>query len=191
MNSMTAFLLLLVYFIAPAVNTVKCGRFPEVDFRKSHDPTFRRKYVNYAWGYRVRLPRNITAYGEPPPQPAHGVGIILSWEPRPYLYIDGSGNAMLFADTATAADSDEEITRKESTGVRNVVRNRVRLGKHGALRVRITHDCGSATFVTDEIILLRRNIVYTVSLTSPTSRYKTDKRVLDAIARSFKLTPLQ
>jgi hypothetical protein len=187
---MPAFLLLLIYFLHP-VNSGNCGRFPDTDFRKSGRPVFHRVYANHAFGYRIRLPHQVTAYGEPPPQPAHGVGIILSWEPRSYLYLAGMGNAMLFANTAAAADSDEQKVRKESTKVRRVFRRWTRLGTHRALRVQITHTCGAETFVTDEILLLKRDILYTMSLTSPKTRYKTDQRVLDAIARSFQLIPLK
>src|SRR5260221_694770 len=116
---MPAFFLLFIYFFYVA-STGNCGRFPEMDFRKSGSPAFHGVYANHAFGYRVRLPRSITAYGEPPPQPAHGVGIILSWEPRSYLYLDGSWNGMLRGNTSAAADLTEQIVRGESTSVSNV-----------------------------------------------------------------------
>jgi hypothetical protein len=93
-DSMSAFLILFIYFFH-VTSTGNCERFPEIDFRKSGSPAFHGVYANHAFGYRVRLPRKITAYGEPSLQPAHGVGIILSWEPRSNLYLDGSWNALL------------------------------------------------------------------------------------------------
>jgi hypothetical protein len=186
MNSMPAFLLVFIYFFHSA-DSGTCGRFPTVDLGKAGYPGFRRTYTNYGFGYRVRLPRNVTAYGEPPPQPAHGVGIILSWEPRSYLYLDGSWNAMLFANTPAVADFAEKLVHEGSTAVSRVTRMSVRLGKHKALRIQIFHKCSSGTFVTDQIQLLKRDIVYTLSLTSPKARYQTDKRLLNEIARSFQL----
>jgi hypothetical protein len=184
-----ATLFLFLCFSIPSVGW-DCGRFPTADFRNSHDPRFRGTYSNRAFGYRIRLPRHVIAYGEPPPQPAHGVGIILSWEPRSYLVVDGSGNASLLPNVDAAANDAEKLIRTESTGLRRTNRRLTRLGQHRALRITIEHTCPAGTFITDEILLLKRDIVYTVSLTTPKRRYRKDKRVLDAIVHSFELIKL-
>ncbi len=134
------------------------------------------------------MPPHIVAYGSPPPLPAHGIGITLSREPHSYLYVDGSYNAGLAPKVSIVARENEGYLRKDSISVERVIRNWAHLGRRRALRTRINHTCGAGAFVTDEILLLRRGIVYTVSLTAPDSRYKRDKRVLEAIARSFQFT---
>ena len=158
----------------------------DVDFRGGVKE-FRRSYSNPTFGYRLRLPRRLPVYREPDPMPAHGIGIILSSEPRSYLFVDGSYNAALLPNVQSVADRDEGFVRNEATAVRRLSRTRTRLGSRPALRNRLEFACFTETFVTDEILLLRRDIVYTISLTTPKRRYRTDKRVLESIARSFRL----
>jgi hypothetical protein len=185
-------ILLLLYSLSASPGAGDCGRFPATDFRQSGNPEYRRSYSNPTYGYRVRLPDGITAYGERPPQPTHGVGIILSWEPRSYLYVDGSYNADDLADTAAVAARDEGYLRENFLEFRSVRRRLARLGGHWALRSTVVHTCGEGTvFVTDAIYLLERGIVYTIHLRTPASRYGDDKRVLDTIAGSFRLLPLR
>jgi len=178
------FLFLLVFSFVPAKGD--CGRFSGPDPKVS--PAFRSRYTNPTFGYLIRLPHHIVAYGEPPPQPAHGVGISLSREPRSYLYIDGSYNSGFAPDVATVAHDHEGYVRQDSLSVQRVTRTWARLGSRKALRLRMEHSCSLGSFVTDEIFLLKRDIIYTVSLTAPKTRYRQDKRVLEAIARSFEFT---
>lgn len=164
-----------------------CGRSPAIDFRESGNPKFHRKYSNPTFGYRIRLPRRVTACGEPRPQPAHGVGIILSRKPPSYLFVDASYDAALLRDAVAAADRTEDYLRNDSISIRRLSRNWMRVGSLRALRLRLEHTCTAGTFITDEMILLKRGIVYTLSLTAPKSRYRKDRQVLESIAGSFEL----
>jgi hypothetical protein len=188
-------MLILLMLLSLASGTAKageCGNFPEVDFRRSSDPKFTGTYRNYPYGYRVRIPRGLAAYGTPAPAPSHGAGIILSWEPRSYLFVDGTYNVLDFASLADAADQAEGFVREDALKVLNVVRRRARLGRYPALRITMRHTCGSGdVFVTDKFILLKRDIVYTVTLIAPESRYRSDRTVLEAMAQSFELTSRQ
>ncbi|MGH9761205.1 MAG: hypothetical protein ACREDR_12260, partial [Blastocatellia bacterium] len=138
--------------------------------------------------YRVRLPRGVTAYGADPPAPAHGVGIILSWEPRSYLYIDGSYNSLSLANNFPVAEMDEGFVRDEAPAIQSVKRRRTRLGPYAAVRLTVRHTCGSGGhFVTEEIAMLRQKKVFTISITTPAGRYRRDLAVFNQIARSFRL----
>ena len=185
-------LLILLMLASGHAGAGDCGNFPAVDFRGSSNPAFTSTYLNYPYGYRVRIPRGLAAYGTPAPAPNHGAGIILSWDPRSYLFVDATYNVLDFASLDAAADQAESFVREDSLKVLSVVRGRSSLGRSQALRITIRHTCGSGeVFVTDEYILLTRGIVYTVTLTAPESRYRSDRAVLEAIARSFELTSRQ
>lgn len=185
-------LLMILMLASGTAGSGDCGNFPEVDFRGSSHPQFAGTYRNFPYGFRVRIPRGLTAYGSPAPAPSHGAGIILSWEPRSYLYVDGTYNVLDFASLEAVADQAEGFVRQDALKVIGVARTPAWLGRYRALRITMHHTCGSGdTFVADKFILLSRNIVYTVTLTSPESRYRSDRAVLEAIARSFELTSRQ
>ena len=184
-------LLLVMLVSSNQTSAGDCGNFPARPFGEPGASRFTRDYENGGYGYHVNLPPGIVAFGELPGQPAHGVGIVLSWTPRSYLYLNGSHNALMYRGSRDAAIDREADVRRDSIRIYSARRFRTRLGHHPAIRSIICHSCNAGAFVTDQYLVLRGGIVYTLSLTAPPQRYRQDRLILNAIARSWRFTRIE
>lgn len=167
-----------------------CGNFPARQFDESQSTKWKNRYTNLAYGYSVRIPKGRTGYSDLPPSPQHGFGLVLSWEPRAYLYVDGSYNSLEVKN----AKELEQLHLKwlaESAQVIGIEKHNVRLGSLPARRYVARYTCKKlrGTFIEDETILLHQGIVYMVGLLTTQERYGRDKVALEQMLRSWRLAP--
>jgi len=182
----------LLLLAAPlAARAAPCGRFPPRGFDGADSPRIEASYGNAQYGYAVRLPVGLVGYGAPPPAPNHGFGIVLSWTPRAYLYVDGSYEV---ADDDTLDKQEtlqREFTRKDAHRVLSTQSTKAQLGPLPALRLIARYECKGlrGLYITDEVVALSDDlsVVYKVSLLTTVKRYRKDKAVFEEIVRSFEL----
>jgi hypothetical protein len=145
------------------------------------------------YGYSVIIPKDLTAYGNQPPFPNHGVGVVLSQNPDSYLYIDGSYNAFEWQSLDEAIDVNSEFLRKNYPNAQELERKSVRLNKLPALRSRAKYVRQGENRIKETVIAFRKaegdqlEIVYTISLDTTEERFAADAAKVDAIINSWKL----
>lgn len=173
------------------VQAASCGRFPPRSFENADAPRVDASYANEQYGYAVRVPAGIVGYGVPSPAPNHGFGIVLSWTPRAYLYVDGSYEVADDDTLTKQAASQREFTRKDAHRVLSTQSAKVQLGPLPAVRLISRYECKGlrGLYITDEIVALSGDlsVVYKVALLTTVKRYRKDRAVLEKIVRSFEL----
>ncbi|HXI91061.1 MAG TPA: hypothetical protein VNO24_13680 [Blastocatellia bacterium] len=185
---MSCSIALLVAFCLFTVDD-HCGDFPEKRFDESENTKWTNRYVNFVYRYSVKIPKGLSGYSDLPPSPQHGVGIVLSWEPRAYIYFDGSYNSSGARNTRELEQEHLKWLAEESSQITGILHHKSRLGLVSARRYVARHTCRKlqGTFIEDETIMLHKGIVYTASLLTSPDRYSRDKAVLDQMMRSWRL----
>lgn len=167
-----------------------CGFLSLADFGQPDQRSYTGWYSNAQYGYAAEVPPGLTAYGSPTPAPNHGFGIALSVTPYAYLFVDGSYDVLFEATADHAASTLLGYLRKDAREILSVHRAQMRLGGLRAVRAQARFRCAgySDIFVDDTISALDRKatIVYTVSLTTSETRYRTDKATLDRVVASWR-----
>jgi hypothetical protein len=190
---------------APARAEVSMGDTPanEYEGASSH----RGRYVNYGYGYSVEIPAGMVGLGSPPPAPQHGFGIDLdkprstAWMsgpafPKSYVYVDGSYNSLEWRRLEDASASNLNFLREKGRDVRVQSREETRLAGLPALRVVAAYEEDGDEMVSDEVFAFRvedggATAVYTLSLSTPRSKYERDRPVLEALMKSWCLQPVE
>jgi hypothetical protein len=164
------------------------------------------RYKNYVYGYSVVIPEGMVGLGSTPPAPQHGFGIDLdnprstAWVrgtefPKSYVYVDGSYNSLEWGRLDAAVNSNLNFLREKGRGVSVQVREETRLGRLPAVRVTAFYEQDGVRMVSDEVVAFddeaRSSIVYTVSLSTPRSKYERDRPVLEALMESWCLQPVE
>jgi hypothetical protein len=165
-------------------------------------------YENYVYGYSVRIPAGVVGLGSPPPAPQHGFGIDLDhprstgWArgdefPRSYLYVDGSYNSMEYGRLEDAINSHQNFLREKWRGVRVMSRAETRLGGLPASRVLTRYVADGVEMVSDEVVAFRvetdgeASVVYTVSMSTPLSKYERDRPLFEELLSGWCLQPVE
>ena len=198
----------LVVLVALAAATVlradgnkgKCGRFPDPGFDGPGMSSFTGAYTNPNYGFSVVIPMGLTGHDVPPPSPHHGFGIVLSWEPRAYVNVDGTYN---YLDDPEAQfdinDPDQalpELAKLHSRWIRNssravisTTRTATRLGELHAVRQVSRYTCSSVAgvYITDSVFAMSGNVVYSLELLTTKSRYPADRVIFDQLVSSWHL----
>lgn len=166
-----------------------CGNFPAKDFDGPGMAKFTGRYSNFVYGYAVKIPKELTAYNNPPPSPQHGFGIVVSWEPRAYIYFDGSYNA---GDAKNGEEIEQTYLKwlgEESAQILSIQKYKSRLGRLSARRYVAKHTCKKlqSIFVEDMTIVLYKGVVYSAGLLTTEDRYLRDKVVLEHMLAGWRL----
>src|SRR5262249_45333129 len=86
--------------------------------------------------------------------------------------------------------------KEKCTEARLISKASTRLGKLRAVRFVMAYEESGEPMIEDEIVALRsqlaeeHDIIYTIGLTTPASRYNQDKRLVLEIQRSWVFDPL-
>ena len=177
-----------------------------IEDEEEEGAVFEGLYENHVYGYSVEVPRDMVGLGAPPPAPQHGFGIDLgnprstAWVrgtefPKSYIYVDGSYNSLEWQRLEDAVNSHISFLREKGRGVSVQVREQTRLGSLPALRVMAFYEQDGVRMVSDEVVAFddeaRSSIVYTISLSTPRSKYERDRPVLEALMKSWCLQPVE
>jgi hypothetical protein len=171
-----------------------CGDFPEPDFYDSDALTFEGKYRNYTYGYSLTIPDGLVAYGEIPPAPHHGFGIVLSWQPRSYVYVSGDYNSMEYESIQDIEQRNLEWLTEDSDNILSAKTTIGKLGPLKSIRSIVRHTCPkfNAIYVSDYTFAFSEDeILYTISLSTTEDRYEQDKLVIEKIIKSWKISRIK
>jgi len=165
-----------------------CGRFPSAEFEGPDRARVEGRYANATYGYAVKAPPGRVGHVSPAPAPNHGFGVVLSWTPRAYLYVDGSYESL---EGSTLEEQSARFVRADAQRVLWTRSTKARLGGLDAVRYVARYECPGlqGVYITDEVRALSRDggTVYTVALLTTAERYHADRKAFEAMVRSFSL----
>jgi hypothetical protein len=167
-----------------------CGRFPESGFDSPENRSFRGRYENPNYYFGVTIPPDLTGHDGPAPNPHHGFGIVLSWEPRSYAWVDGTYNALFYPGPRAALRAHLGYLREDGASVVAVRTSRIKLGGLPSSLQVVRYKCPKTPGyrIVRQTIVIRNGVVYTVGLDSPEARDKEDSLVFDALLATWHLT---
>jgi hypothetical protein len=163
------------------------------------------RYSNFDYAYSVLVPEGMMGAMSPDGFPNHGFGIDLTnptttaWTnqkgfPRAYVWVDGSYNSAELASLDAAVQQALEFLNEEYGHSRLLSKTPTRLGGLRAVRFVTSYDKSGEATIEDEIIAFRTehdaDIVYTIALTTPASRYARDKSLVTKMQKSWLADPL-
>ena len=172
------------------------------DAVKSGYKVYRGQYANYEYGYIVLIPKGFMGISDPSPQPQHGFRIMLSKEPKAFIWVDGSYNALLWKSLDEAVNYRLDNLKKEGTEFELLKRELTTLESLPAMRVTAQYRSHTSheIMIEDLLIAIRSErvkneedeieIVYTVGLRTLEKRYSMDKEVLEQVVNSWSAKPL-
>jgi hypothetical protein len=168
---------------------------------------FEHSYRNYVYGFSVSIPAGMVGSGSTPPAPDHGFGIDLdnphstAWNgaaefPKSYLYVDGSYNSVEWERLGDVAETHLRYLRENRRNVSVWRRKTTRLGGLSATRIVARYEEGGVEMVSDEVIAFQGDVgeataVYTLSLSTPLSKYERDRPVLEEMQKGWCLQPIR
>ena len=162
--------------------------------RRSDNLEVKDQYSNYDYAYSVRIPKGLSGSRSPAPFPNHGFVIQLS--DHASLAIDASYNAALWHSFDEAIEAYKNNFKREVGGEVSVVAQAPAvLGKLKAVRFLMKHKSAATPEVREVLLAFREadgevGIVYEIALTTSSSRYDKDKRLIDDVQRTWKLKSL-
>jgi hypothetical protein len=150
-------------------------------------------YRNPNYLYAITLPPGVVCLSDPPPVPQHGCGIQLSEDSSAYLWVDGSYNTLERVSSSDALRDQCDEFLQEGTEVVVLKHVSTLLGDLPAERLTVRYrKVGEITAtVKDVVVGLRGEIenygdmIYTIGLISPESRFANDDKIFEAILQSW------
>jgi hypothetical protein len=171
---------------------------------EAEDAIFEGSYANYAYGYSVEIPVGMIGLGATPPAPQHGFGIDLdepgstAWNgapgfPKSYLYVDGSYDSLEWGRPEAAVTFHLRSLRDEGHPLVVLRRTTTSLGGLRAVRAVALYMEDGREMVSDEVVAVggEAGAVYTLSLSTPLSKYERDRPILEAMLKSWCLQPVE
>ena len=191
---LTRLLLLFLLLAATSASAEICEDYPPVGMKAVY--TYTGSYDNHAWGYKVVIPRGLVGgLYQDPDAPQHGIQVILSWRPRSTVSFfgqadsseDDNGNPLTAQGYALQNISYyKQDVRLLSSKVR-----KAKLGRHAAWAWLVKYRCpkSKAVRVAEGMVAIppKPGLVYEIDLDTTAARHKADHKVLEKIARSFRL----
>ena len=176
---------------------------PKTRNEADNDVSVTGRYTNFNYAYSVLVPRGMMGATSPAPMPQHGFGINLlnpassAWTeekgwPQAYLWVDGSYNALLLTSFEEVINEQLKWTRDDYSHVRLIGTAPTRLGRLPAVRFVMAYGNSGEEMIEDQIVSFRResDIIYSLSLRTPASRYDQDKRLIAEMQRTWLVDPL-
>jgi hypothetical protein len=166
------------------------------DAFKSGTKTYTGRYSNHEYGFSVQIPEGLSGVGDSSPSPQHGVRIILSNQPEAIISVYADYNSAMY-DSTNEALSDKIKGKEKSVEV--LERENLKLASLAASSImfKYTDNESHASVVSKMITALRPDssndepqVIYTLHLETPESRYPSDAEVFRQVLASFKLQPL-
>jgi hypothetical protein len=168
----------------------QCGQFPAPGFDGLDMSSFVGEYSNPNYLFAVTIPAGLVGHSSPPPSPQHGFGVVLSWEPRAYFWLDSSTNALEWPDEKHVLADHLEWKRGEAERILSVHQHRASFGIQPAHEQIIRYVCPNSHVERVEVtvISLRRGLVDTAGLLTTAERFKSDYRLFMSVVASWRTT---
>lgn len=144
------------------------------------------RYVNAAYGYSVDIPARLAGIvGAPGPE--RGFLIALSDTPRAYLRVDAGYDAFYDITAAGVHRRDLNTIRLHDAVVADEAAE-VSLAREAGGRFLMRLQCGGGgdLVVHEAVLVVRSREIYRLDLQSTPERLAQDRRLLDAMIRSWR-----
>jgi hypothetical protein len=158
------------------------------------------RFAHCDYGFYVLLPRGVVAHANQPPNPMHGFTVALPdvgtrqevstererfiWVNAEYDMSDSTSVEHTIAYYARFAGLDELA--------RTVVENRAaKLRTRPGAHIRVEYDSPSGKAVEEQVIAVRRNIVYTIGMRTNRHHYEQDRQELERVIAGFRESRIQ
>ncbi len=152
---------------------------------------YRGRYVNWAYGYSVRIPKGLTGYDGKDQARHSGFALALDKESQSVIFVSGDPNSVEYNMPREAATRDVEFLRQQGKKIESETIIESRLGTLDAVLLVVNYACpGSADrYVKSSVIALSpdKEFLYTLELYSPANRYESSRVALNEIVKSWKL----
>jgi hypothetical protein len=184
---------LLAGALAPSAALARgefCGTLPPSGFDQPPNAAHAGRYSNPVYGYSVRIPAPLRAYTQAG-APERGFGMVLSWTPRAYLSVDAAYDAYYDIDADGVHRRDINAMRLHDQVQADQVGSFVLAHSAGG-RYMTRVQCASdpQVYIHDDVIVVRNREIYRLNLQSVPERYGADRKVLDAMLRSWRWQPI-
>ena len=145
------------------------------------------RYVNYAEGFSVGIPRNLIGRHVPVSGPERGVSIVLSRDCAGVIRFDGDPNPLEWATTAIAASETAGFSKDRGGFI--VRKYKTRMGRLPASGVTIHYR--DSQDIEDIVVAFRPGggPMYTAQLGTVAARYGRDRKRFGDVLRRFRLAP--
>ena len=145
------------------------------------------RYVNYAQGFSVGIPRKLIGRRVPVSGPERGVSIVLSPDCAGVIRFDGEPNSLEWATTAVAASETAGLSKVRGGFI--VRKYRARMGRLPASGATVHYR--DSQEVEDIVVAFRPRggPMYTAQLWTDAARYRRDRKSFLEVLRRFRLAP--
>ena len=154
---------------------------------------YRRRYVNLAYEYSVRIPKGLTAYDGRDEARHNGFALGLGNASQSVIFVSGDPNSMEYNTPRQVATRDVEFLRQQGKKIESDTITEWHLGTLDAVLLVVIYTCpGSENrHIKSSIMALSpdKRFLYELELYSPADRYESDRAVLDRIIKSWKMMP--
>jgi hypothetical protein len=167
-----------------------CGTLPASGFDQPPAVGHAGRYSNPVYGYSVRIPAPLRAYTHAS-EPERGFGMVLSWTPRAYLRVDAAYDVYYDISADGVHRRDINAMRLHDQVLGDQVSGYVLAHSAGGRYVtRVQCATGPEVYIHDDVIVVRNREIYRLNLQSVPQRYGADRKVLDAMLRSWRWQPI-
>jgi hypothetical protein len=188
------FVALALFLSAISARADECGTFPPLPFPGPDDERVQGVFEHEDRGFEVTVPSGLPATWGGPPNPNHGVGILLSAEvPRAYLWAGAE-----YSEVRELSQVRQEQLALVSGGkvtVLSIHESPGRLGPTKAIRLVIRYRCRGlrAVLVQDGTYAVRgdERLLYKVELLTSEKRYAADRKYLRQVLASWHFRPIR
>jgi len=187
------FIAIMALFCRVLSAQVCCWNFPDPGFEGPEMRAFHGYYENPNYGFSLNIPKGLVGHDGPAPMPHHGFGIVLSWEPRSYLWVNGEYNSTEWKSSLKATQEHLSLMKGKLGNITSVNIFKASVGGRPATRLVLRYTCSDDTTarILHQVMFMRDQtlgIVYEAGIDTPTSREKEDLKVFGEIVGSWKMT---
>jgi len=157
------------------------------------------QYTNCDYGYYVSLHAGVVAHASHSPNPNHGFLVALpdvgrtataSTDDSRFIWVVANYNATDYETLSDIAKAELDVTGKGKQGFRVVTRDSTKLAGLPALQFMLEYDAGGSHILEEQVIALRKDIVYTLGLRTLQADHETDEEEFAKIRVGFRLFKL-
>jgi hypothetical protein len=191
---MISSILCLLTVLVGNCTVLACGEFP-LSFDDPAMPKFKDYYYNCNFGYSVMIPKKLVAEGDSAaehPVQQHGIGILLSRQPKAYIWVSGHFNAPEYTSLEEIATSYINAIKTTSTKLLAVKKKKTAVNRFPALRLSVKYQCPDKVMVDEYFLIIhrKRQVIYQIGMTSEESVHAQYTKVVEEIADTWQLKPM-
>jgi len=170
----------------------ECGMFPDKGFDDPDMSAFKGTYTNPNYLYAVTIPKGLIGHSSPPPNPQHGFGIVLSWEPRAYIFFDSSANSLEYKTVEEAINEQIKYTKEKASKILSSNISNGALGKVTAKKLTVHYICQKDPTERIDIAILAlrsgNSLVDSAELTTTAARLNEDLKIFEEMIKTWHTT---